>query len=77
VAFLPGGDLLVTERVGRLRVVHTKAGGAVLDPMPLPGIPKVTSEVDDGRLDGHRPAPTLCRQQVGLHLVPQGARNRP
>jgi len=43
VAFLPGGDLLVTERVGRLRVVHTKAGGAVLDPMPLPGIPKVTS----------------------------------
>jgi len=43
VAFLPGGDLLITERVGRLRVVHTKAGGAVLDPMPLPGIPTVTS----------------------------------
>src|ERR1051325_4239328 len=39
VAFLPGGDLLITERVGRLRVVH----GGKLDPVPLPGIPKVTS----------------------------------
>ena len=24
VAFLPGGDMLITERVGRLRVVRTK-----------------------------------------------------
>jgi len=43
MAFLPGGDMLVTERVGRLRLVRQKAGAAVLDPTPLPGIPRVTS----------------------------------
>ena len=35
VAFLPGGDMLITERVGRLRVVRTKGGSAVLDPVPV------------------------------------------
>jgi aldose sugar dehydrogenase len=39
VAFLPGGETLITERVGRLRVLRN----GVLDPMPLPGIPAVTS----------------------------------
>jgi len=39
LAFLPGGDMLITERIGRLRVVRN----GKLDPMPLPGIPKVTS----------------------------------
>jgi glucose/arabinose dehydrogenase len=39
VAFLPGGDLLITERIGRLRVVRN----GVLDPAPVPGIPAVTS----------------------------------
>jgi aldose sugar dehydrogenase len=39
VAFLPGGDMLVTERVGRLRVVRN----GVLDPAPVAGIPRVVS----------------------------------
>jgi len=44
LAFLPGGEMLITERVGRLRVVRTNAAGsAVLDPVPVPGIPAVTS----------------------------------
>ena len=72
VAFLPGGDMLITERVGRLRVV--RANG-VLDPAPVPGIPAVTSIVDDGRPDGHRAAPALRREPVGVHLVPQAARH--
>jgi len=39
VAFLPGGDMLITERIGRLRVVRN----GVLDAAPVPGIPAVTS----------------------------------
>jgi glucose/arabinose dehydrogenase len=35
IAFLPGGDVLVTERPGRLRLVHNFA----LDPQPISGIP--------------------------------------
>ncbi len=39
VAFLPGGDMLITERVGRLRLVRTGA----LQPEPVKGTPKVVS----------------------------------
>ena len=37
VAFLPGGDMLVTERPGRLRRIHD----GKLDPQPIAGVPKV------------------------------------
>ena len=37
LAFLPGGNILITERAGRLRIV--RAG--VLDPTPISGIPEV------------------------------------
>lgn len=37
VAFLPNGDMLVTEREGRLRLVHD----GVLDPEPISGVPAV------------------------------------
>jgi len=37
LAFLPDGDLLVTERVGRLRRVR----GGALDPVPVSGVPPV------------------------------------
>ncbi|MSO46088.1 MAG: PQQ-dependent sugar dehydrogenase [Acidobacteria bacterium] len=37
LAFLPGGDMLITERVGRLRIVRN----GVLDPQPIAGIPPV------------------------------------
>jgi glucose/arabinose dehydrogenase len=37
LAFLPDGDMLITERAGRLRIVR----GGVLDPEPIAGIPPV------------------------------------
>jgi glucose/arabinose dehydrogenase len=37
VAWLPNGDMLVTERPGRVRLVHD----GVLDPTPVAGVPKV------------------------------------
>src|SRR5690606_23695537 len=37
MAFLPGGDMLVTERPGRLRIIR---GGRLL-PDPVPGLPEV------------------------------------
>ena len=39
LAFLPNGDLLITERPGRLRLVRD----GVLDPNPVPGAPKVAA----------------------------------
>ena len=36
-AFLPGGDILVSERVGKLRVIHN----GVLDPNPVEGLPQM------------------------------------
>jgi aldose sugar dehydrogenase len=47
LAFLPNGDMLVTERAGRLRIV--RAG--VLDPTPIPGVPEVKVTVLGGLLD--------------------------
>ena len=37
LAFLPNGDMLVTEKVGRLRIVR----GGRLDPNPIAGVPPV------------------------------------
>ena len=37
VAWLPNGDMLVSERPGRVRLVHD----GVLDPTPISGVPKV------------------------------------
>jgi len=48
VAFLPGGDMLVTERPGRLRVVR---GGRRLDPRPVAGLPKIEEWGQGGALD--------------------------
>lgn len=44
LAFLPSGDILITERAGRLRIVRS----GVVDPRPIEGIP----EVLDLRLKG-------------------------
>ncbi len=46
IAFLPIGDLLVTERPGRLRVIR----GDVLDPEPVAGVPVVHTTVLGGLL---------------------------
>lgn len=47
LAFLPGGDLLVTERPGRLRIVRD---GRLL-PTPVSGVPPVFAQGQGGLLD--------------------------
>ena len=47
LAFLPDGDLLVTERDGRLRIIRN----GVLDPKPIAGVPAVFARVLGGLLD--------------------------
>jgi glucose/arabinose dehydrogenase len=47
IAFLPGGDMLVTERPGRLRIVRN---GTLL-PDPVPGVPEVLAQGQGGLLD--------------------------
>ena len=47
VAFLPGGDMLVTERPGRLRIIRD---GSLL-PDPVPGVPAVLFEGQGGLMD--------------------------
>ena len=44
MAFLPNGDMLVTERAGRMRVVR----GGVLDPAPVSGMPAVRAVIIGG-----------------------------
>jgi glucose/arabinose dehydrogenase len=47
IAFLPSGDMLVTERPGRLRIVRD---GRLL-PDPVPGVPDVLAQGQGGLLD--------------------------
>src|SRR5690606_3473102 len=47
MAWLPNGDLLVTERAGRLRILR----GGRLDPTPIPGVPQVRTTVLGGLLE--------------------------
>ncbi len=47
LAFLPDGQMLVTERPGRLRIV----AGGVLEPAPVAGVPRVWAEGQGGLLD--------------------------
>ena len=66
-----GGDMLITERVGRLRLVRN----GVLQPEPVEGHTEGRLDQHDGRADGHRAPSALRREQVGLHLVPQARRH--
>ena len=47
IAFLPGGDMLVTERAGRLRIVRD----GVLLPRPVSGVPEVFAVQHGGLFD--------------------------
>jgi glucose/arabinose dehydrogenase len=47
IAFLPGGDVLVTEKPGRLRIIRD---GTLL-PVPVEGVPPVHAEGQGGLLD--------------------------
>lgn len=47
IAFLPGGEMLITERGGRLRVVRD----GVLDPKAITGVPQVRTDGNGGLMD--------------------------
>ena len=47
LAFLPDGNMLVTERIGRLRVIRN----GVLDPTPVAGVPAVHAVLSTGLMD--------------------------
>ena len=47
IAFLPDGDMLVTERPGRLRIVRR----GVLDPQAISGVPEVRTDGNGGLMD--------------------------
>jgi aldose sugar dehydrogenase len=47
IAFLPNGDMLVTERPGRIRLIR----GGELHPEPVPGAPSVFTSRQGGLLD--------------------------
>jgi glucose/arabinose dehydrogenase len=47
MAWLPNGDMLITERPGRLRILRN----GVLDPEPVAGVPKVQAGGTSGLLD--------------------------
>jgi glucose/arabinose dehydrogenase len=47
IVWLPNGDMLVTERAGRLRIIRN----GVLDPEPIAGVPKVQAGGTSGLLD--------------------------
>ncbi|MCL4848627.1 MAG: sorbosone dehydrogenase family protein [Acidobacteria bacterium] len=48
LAFLPNGDMLITERPGRLRIVRSDL---TLDPRPIAGIPPVLDSAYKGLMD--------------------------
>src|SRR5215467_12869372 len=47
IAFLPDGEMLITERAGRLRVFRNGA----LDPKPIRGVPQVRADGNGGLMD--------------------------
>lgn len=47
MAFLPGGNILVSERGGKLRFLRD----GVLDPQPVAGVPKVNARANAGLYD--------------------------
>lgn len=51
MAFLPDGDLLVSERGGQLRVIHDATGATPqLDPQPVAGVPALAVPYRNGGL---------------------------
>ena len=63
IAFLPNGDMLVTEKPGRLRIVRN----GKLDPQPIAGIPEVWA-VGQGGLLEVLPHPRFAENQL-LYLT--------
>jgi glucose/arabinose dehydrogenase len=65
VAFLPDGNMLVTERAGRLRIIK----GGVLDPKPIAGVPAARNIGISGE-------PGAVHGFMDVILHPQFAQNR-
>ena len=61
IAFLPNGDMLVTERPGRLRIVRN----GTLDPQPIGGVPTVWATGQGGLLEV-LPHPGFNREPVAV-----------
>lgn len=68
IAFLPGGDVLVTERPGRLRIVRN---GKLL-PTPVPGVPEVSYATQGGLLEV-MPHPNFAANRL-LYLTYAGTK---
>lgn len=65
VAWLPNGDMLVTERTGNLRIVHD----GVVDPDPVPGVPESVYQGTSG-------LPGAVHGLMDIALHPEFDRNR-
>ena len=70
IAFLPNGDMLVTEKPGRLRIVRK----GTLDPQPIAGVPEVYP-VGQGGLLEVLPHPRFAENQF-LYLTYSKSRER-
>jgi glucose/arabinose dehydrogenase len=70
IAFLPNGDVLVTEKPGRLRVIRN----GTLDPQPVGGVPEVYA-VGQGGLLEVLPHPRFAENQF-LYLTYSKSRER-
>ncbi len=71
IEFLPGGDLLVSERGGGLRIIRqATAPGAALDPQPIDGNAQTACRFGlQRRLPGHGARARFRRQPLALfHL---------
>jgi glucose/arabinose dehydrogenase len=69
MAFLPDGNILVTERAGRLRIVRN----GVLDPNPIAGVPAVPSRRQARRA---RAAQLQARQEPSHWRADAGTEQR-
>jgi aldose sugar dehydrogenase len=70
LAFLPNGDVLVTEKPGRLRIIRN----GTLDPQPIAGVPEVYA-VGQGGLLEVLPHPRFAENQL-LYLTYSKSRER-
>jgi aldose sugar dehydrogenase len=70
IAFLPSGDILVTEKPGRLRIIR----GGTLDPQPIAGVPEVYP-VGQGGLLEVLPHPRFAENQF-VYLTYSKSRER-
>jgi glucose/arabinose dehydrogenase len=72
LAFLPNGDMLVTERAGRLRIIRE----GKLDPQPITGVPQVRAALLGGLLEVALHPDFASNRFVYLSYSKAGEQNR-